>query len=84
MSPNRGWIQVAATSAVFYPAGGTFGQKLRLLVGPMAVFAAVIGVWYLLSWRYLAPLLGRDGGAEENAADSADRCQQERFAEELD
>lgn len=37
-------------------------QKLSPMGGPVAVFAFVIGAWYLLSWRYLAPLLGRDGG----------------------
>lgn len=37
-------------------------DELRLMVGPAAVFAFVIGAWYLLSWRYLAPLLGREGG----------------------
>ena len=35
---------------------------LSLMVGPVAVFASVIGAWYLLSWRYLAPILGREGG----------------------
>jgi NitT/TauT family transport system permease protein len=56
--------EVTATSAVFYPTGGTLVQKMQLLAGPLAVFAAVIGVWYLLSWRFLAPLLGREGGVE--------------------
>lgn len=37
-------------------------QKLSPMGGPVAVFAFVIGAWYLLSWRFLAPLLGRDGG----------------------
>lgn len=36
-----------------------------LLVGPLAVFSAVIGVWYLLAWRYLPGLLGQnDTGAD--------------------
>lgn len=37
-------------------------DKLSLMIGPAAVFAFVIGAWYLLSWRYLAPILGRGGG----------------------
>lgn len=40
-----------------------------LLVGPIAVFGAVIGVWYLLAWRYLPGLLGQDVG--ETAAEAA-------------
>ena len=39
-------------------------DRISLLVGPVTVFTGVIGAWYLLSWRLLAPILGRDGGAE--------------------
>lgn len=32
----------------------------ELILGPLAVFSAVIAVWYLIAWRYLPGLLGQD------------------------
>lgn len=57
-------IEALTPSKTFFPSRSDWQHKARLLAGPLAVFGAVIGVWYLLSWRYLPPLLGRDGGAE--------------------
>lgn len=43
---------------------GRIRQWTGLLAAPLAVFAMVIGVWYLLSWRLLPVVLGRGSGAE--------------------
>jgi len=40
------------------------GGWIRLLAAPAAVFAVVVGVWYLLSWRLLPVVLGRGSGPE--------------------
>ena len=61
---HRQGIDTASPIVIWIPPTSGWREKLKLLVGPLAVFGAVIGVWYLLSWRYLAPLLGREGGAE--------------------
>ncbi len=43
------------------------GSRLRgwagLFLPPVAVFAAFVGAWYLLSWKFLPVLLGEDPGS---------------------
>jgi NitT/TauT family transport system permease protein len=36
------------------------GAWLRLVVAPAVVFAGFVAIWYLLSWRFLPIVLGRD------------------------
>ncbi len=38
--------------------------QIRLLSAPALVFAGFMGIWYLLSWRYLPTVLGRDSPPE--------------------
>lgn len=38
--------------------------RLRLLSAPALVFTGFMGIWYLLSWRYLPTVLGRDSPPE--------------------
>lgn len=46
------------------PTPTRLGGWARLLGAPLAVFAAVVGAWYLLSWRLLPVVLGRGSGPE--------------------
>lgn len=39
----------------------------ELILGPLAVFSAVIAVWYLIAWRYLPGLLGQDDTSPDAA-----------------
>ncbi len=44
--------------------GSKFINRLSLLIAPLIVFAVFVGIWYLLSWRMLPPILGRDSPPE--------------------
>ncbi len=46
------------------PRGSRVRRWLRLAVAPAIVFAGFVAVWYLLSWRLLPVVLGRDSAPE--------------------
>ena len=58
LTPGLPDEMITPTTGLRPPSPGV-GGRLSLLVGPIAVFGVVMGVWYLLSWRLLPVLLGR-------------------------
>ncbi|MCZ7532734.1 MAG: ABC transporter permease [Acidimicrobiia bacterium] len=50
--------------AFFEESGSGIGGFLKSLIAPTIIFAAFMGVWYLLSWRYLPIVMGRDSPPE--------------------
>ncbi len=55
---------ILASSKLTDSIGSRLLGPLKSLLAPALVFAGFVGVWYLLSWRYLPTVLGRDSRPE--------------------